>query len=157
MRDDLRGRTRAIALIHLDRSTQNNGETPAHLADLGERLTRRKCAHITELAKPLDVGRLQRRKHLVASRVYDGRGVCSHPCFPAWQDVVRLISELNFGPPRTETTCAARPRRSRPPTSSRSQHRRARRTARGSLAAWPQAAYCRPAAQPACRLPLRTP
>src|SRR5262249_15194007 len=155
MRDDLCGRTRAVALVHLDLATKDNRETPAHLADLGQRFTRRKCAYIAEPAKPLDLRRLQRRKHLVAPRVYDGRRSCSHTCSPAWQDLARLISELTFCPPRTGTTCAARPRRSRPPTGSPSQHRLARRTARGSLAAWPRVSCCRRVAQPACRLAPR--
>ena len=62
----------------LDIAREDDEETLTHLADLGQRRARAKSANISETPEPFDFSRLQRRKHLVASRLYGRRG--QQPC-----------------------------------------------------------------------------
>jgi hypothetical protein len=78
MRDDLYGRAHAVALTDLDLAAEDDDETPAYLADRRQRLARGNCSLIAEPPEPLDFRRLQSWEHLVAPRISDGWGDCSH-------------------------------------------------------------------------------
>jgi hypothetical protein len=54
-------------LGYLDTANKDDHEAKAHLTDLRERRARVKAANLTEPAHPLDLRRLQGRKHLGAS------------------------------------------------------------------------------------------
>src|SRR5829696_7182764 len=60
-----------VVLRDVDRALQDDRHAEARLADLGQRLAFGKGADLAEPAHALDLRRRQRRKHLMAARVYD--------------------------------------------------------------------------------------
>src|SRR5262249_18205285 len=80
--DDRHATTRLVMLGDLDFSSQEDGQSRSHLADLGQRLPFAVRSDLTKTADPLNLRRLQNGKHLVASSLNDR--TCRHcyalPC-----------------------------------------------------------------------------
>src|SRR5262249_37241600 len=66
-----------VVLRDVDRSGEDDDEAGADLADRDKRFAGAKAADLGEPAHPLDLPRLQRGEHLVASRLDDRRHGCA--------------------------------------------------------------------------------
>jgi hypothetical protein len=84
MRDDRGGAARLVTPSDVDVSSQDDAEAQTNLTDGRERFAHPVRADLAKAPYPLDLGRLQNRKHLLPSCLDDGLGRSTdHLCKPA--------------------------------------------------------------------------